>query len=106
MRQRHGTRHAVLAQREFAQGKVVGVAGMEQPQPEDGRDQYQRLEQQIGHESRDQLSTSRGFDRCLRRELSHSLIRPCCTASNTASLRVLTSSLRYKFLMWPGTVCL
>ncbi|MHC2329406.1 hypothetical protein ACVI3S_007426 [Bradyrhizobium diazoefficiens] len=94
VRQRHGTARAVLPQRKSAQGKIVGVARLEQPQPEDGGDHDQRLEQQVRHEARGQQPAPRGFDRCLRRDLAHSLIRPCWTASNTASLRVWTSSLR------------
>ena len=95
IRQRHRTFVAALLELERGHGIAIGRFGQRLLQDEATGHHDQRLQQHVLDEARGLVPPplAGGSERC-RGVLGHSRIKPCWTASNTASPRVWTSSLR------------
>ena len=96
MRQRDGTLGAALLQAERSHKILGGWLGRRLSQHEDTCDHNQRLDQRIVDETGSLLPPALTAGKAwFRRDVVlHSRIKPCWSASNTASPRVWTSSLR------------
>ena len=95
VRQRHRALRAAFGHPEFGHEILRRRLRQRLPQRQHAQHGDQRLQQQILDDARGLLlSPAPAGQYCVRGHLAHSRIKPCCTASNTASPRVCTSSLR------------
>ena len=95
VRQRHHALRAAFGHSEFGDEIFCRRRRQRLPQRQHAQRRDQCLQQEIRDEPRcPPPAPAVRREHRLRGHLAHSLIKPCCTASNTASPRVCTSSLR------------